>query len=73
MIFSADLPYGKKLFVKESFAEFIFGIPHPKTLQNIFLRHLCIFCMLLLKTASFINLKYHLFKVENLKIIVQQN
>ena len=53
MIFSADLPYGKKLFVKESFVELIFGIPHPKTLQNIFLRHLCIFYLLLLKTARF--------------------
>ena len=43
MVFSTDLPYEKKLFVKESFAEFIFGIHQPKTLQYNFLRQLCIF------------------------------
>ena len=46
MVFSTDLTYGKKLFVKESFAEFIFGIHQPKTLQYNFLRHLCTFCMI---------------------------
>ena len=53
MVFSTDLTYGKKLFVKESFAEFIFGIHQPKTLQYNFLRHLCTFCMIFLKTVRF--------------------
>ena len=64
MIFSTDLPYEMKLFVKESFAGFIFVFYHPKELQNDFLRHLLLrhkHCnsvifdttMLLLKTIIF--------------------
>ena len=43
--------YRKHSNKAENLAEFIFGIHHPKTLQNKCLQHLCIFCMLPLKTV----------------------
>ena len=65
-MFSADWPYGKKLFVK-GFAEFIFGIHYPKTLQNRFLQHQCVFSMLPLKNASFLwGCKYQKKKLLNI-------
>ena len=43
------------LFLEELFSEVIFGTHHPKLLDNKFLQHLRLFCMLPLKTVRFYN------------------
>ena len=53
--FFHGVPYGMKLFLEELFSEVIFGTHHPKLLDNKFLQHLHLFCMLPLKTVRFYN------------------
>lgn len=53
--FFHGVPYGMKLFLEELFSEVIFGTHHPKLLDNKFLQHLRLFCMLPLKTVRFYN------------------